>query len=481
MTRFTKIMMGATALSMAAGMALAQSNSSYIDQTGDNNAADILQSGSGNELGRDGSYTRFEQNGSKNALKVTQSGNNNDLGVADGGFDQSRANNSLTVTQSGNGNALVRGGQVGNNSTSVGNTAAVSQTSNSNYIYTLSQGQRGSAANTVNVTQEDLTGAATSGNGISNITQIGTGNALSIEQDGSGNQVGTRNIYNQLRNDGAFQGEGNAFNSTDTSTNGTMVIRQTGSNNRVARASQKGQGNTLQLTQTGDDNGTTSFSAGSFAADVGVTQGHAIQTGDRNTINYVIDSNNNNSFGFQQSGIDHTIVGTSLAGNDNQLAISQGRALTDSGNFASVVHNGDRNNIGIAQVYSDNRATVIIDGNENAIGLEQNTLVTHGARNEFTLEIRGDRNGGSTAFGNNAAGNLSLISGTFEQQGFNNKLTAKIVGNDNGLAASQLGDNNLIKGATTGHFNQVAVAQTGNANVADFSQSGSFNVIGISQ
>ncbi len=101
----------ATAMGLLMGTAVAGSNNqAYVGHDGTQNEANLVQSGSNNQIGKNASLLgRTNQEGKFNIMTVTQSGNGNKAGVAGSnnlGIDQKARDNTLTIVQSGDSNTI---------------------------------------------------------------------------------------------------------------------------------------------------------------------------------------------------------------------------------------------------------------------------------------------------------------------------------------------------------------------------------------
>jgi hypothetical protein len=425
MTNFKKILLAATAMSLVAGAAYAGSgNDSYIAQDGFDNSTSVLQSGSSNDAGESGLAIR--QEGYNNKLVIEQSGSGNDIGLEGAGIrqenrDQSTVSFEIDITQSSSGNTVGSVEQVasGDAGSGVRNKATISQTGG---FFGLGLNRVGS------VYQERKSSGR---------------NVLTIEQNGVADRIET--VY-QRSNTG-----GNAPN--------TIAVTMNGSGSPFSVGN--GWGSSL-----------SGFAAGSGATSSALKQGDTTATSRGNSIALNVSGAFNN-FGVTQNGLNNTVGTLNLGGLGNEIGIRQNGnnnevALADVGGFA--------NNIGIRQLQNNNGASVTVSGDRNITGVFQD-----GDFNSATVVVDGDQNGGFGSFGLNAAGNLVLSAGLFEQIGDSNSLDATVTGNNNVFATKQSGDDNSISHSVVGNGNQFAVLQTGNGNVSVTSQIGNGNVIGVSQ
>ncbi|WP_442582187.1 hypothetical protein ACSBOB_09620 [Mesorhizobium sp. ASY16-5R] len=122
-----------------------------------------------------------------------------------------------------------------------------------------------------------------------------------------------------------------------------------------------------------------------------------------------------------------------------------------------------------------------VNGSFNAVSVPQvhNGL---GAPNMIVLDIKGDFNGGPLgASFTGAALSVGLTPGSITQSGFDNRITASVIGSHNLFAFAQEGSGNRIGASISGTANQAAVTQNGINNVVGFSQTGIDNIVSISQ
>lgn len=474
MTRFTKILMGATALSMMAGVAFAQSNEAYIEQgtstsSGRNNTAFIDQNGvnGGNSLGfnRAGSMSDpMLQDGRRNEIDIIQVGDldgasnvvgTNENGASDytgpnAGVDQIGNGNELDVYQEGRRIRLLEVQQDGNQ-----NSARTSQDGNSNSI--------------------------------SSINQSDNGNRAVVEQIGNTNTFGRSAFRAQ-----AQVGQ-NGTGAVQSGSDNVLVLIQEGGNNITSVISQAttGAGNQARLVLRGDRNGNRDGNAGAdgfvggFASGAGfdsrfvipgVEQGAVFQSGE-NTLDFRI-SGSDNLYGFTQTGTSN--IDGVARGNFNDISVGQ------IGNNAVVLDVfGDFNNVGVNQQTNSSTsafatANVMIDGSNNNLGVSQGQ--SGNATSSLDVQITGDfnNNNGAGFTGDAADVFFSRTPGLIEQGGSNNEIALVVDGDSNLFSLRQASGSNSITGSIEGDFNQAVVSQSG-LDVANFSQNGNFNNIGIQQ
>ena len=335
--------------------------------------------------------------------------------------------------------------------------------------------------NVADVLQNGSRNAAGSGAGENwNMNQNGNDNLIEIDQAGSYNGIG-RNHNVGAFDDGVPVEQrldstwGRNLGVDQAGDNNTLTLEQTGDRNEVGVTDQEtlagGAGNTLNI----DQNGVSGYShnavfdvwqrnsagGGKNTASVTQTAG-GFQAGAR--VFRLTQDGHSNDLDIDQTGNLNVVTDVSQVGNSNDADIDQQGGTSNwvgelqqggDNNFAKVLQNGSRNEIvGVYQLGSDNIFEISLNGNEN---------------------------GGYFDYGSNAAGDLSLTAGLFQQQGNGNSFNGTVNGNGNVLGSWQEGDDNAIVGIVNGNDNQVAVSQVGNSNFADFSQNGNMNVVAISQ
>jgi hypothetical protein len=389
--------------------------------------------------------TYITQDGTNNTSSVTQSGDFNDAGKSSLKMRQEGFNNKLVIEQSGSGNSIGLEGagirQENRDQSTVWFEIDITQSSSGNTIGSVEQVASGDASS-------------------------GLRNSATISQTGVGlNRVGS--VYQERKSSGK----------------NVLTIEQSGFLDRIETVYQRSNTgdntpNTIAVTMNGISLGNgwatslSGFAAGSGATSSALKQGDTTATSRGNSIVLNVSGALNN-FGVTQNGNENTVGTLNLGGVGNEIGIRQNGnnnevALADVGGIA--------NNIGIQQLQNDNDASVTVSGDRNLTGVFQD-----GNLNSATVIVDGDRNGGFGAFGLNAAGNVGLTAGLFEQIGDGNSLNATVAGNNNVFATKQSGDDNSISHSVVGNGNQFAILQTGNGNVSVTSQIGTGNVIGVSQ
>jgi hypothetical protein len=349
MTRFTKVMMGATALSMMAGVAFAQSNEARSTQDGRANDTTILQQSSGR-----GHDAVSDVTGNRNDVLIDQSsGAVNNSGqatvVIDANPGSRSADNNIEITQEA----------FQNTTSGFGQRATVDVRGDRNDVVTLQQ------YGTANIEPNVLTIAVNgngqgsdnsidilqSGNGLTSTTTIwGDDNEVDVDQ-GAGGHTSTIYIDGTIGDD---EGDGNSVN---------VVQRVNG---------QYIGGNQANVTIYGDDNNSARRFSG-VARDLALTldPGDVIQTGNLNVATLRIGAAggldaSNNSFAVSQTGLSNDLVADVL-GEDNELVVVQ----SGSDNFSYSLQDGTGNVAAVSQMGSANVSTTMQYGSFNSVSVTQ--------------------------------------------------------------------------------------------------------------
>lgn len=432
--KLTKLLLTTTtALGLSMTAAIADDNNTYLDQvqsgggTGTNSAL-VTQSGTGNDAGSETEEMKQTATAnSSNDLDILQSGNDNEIGL--NGFSQ--------LSQY--------------NSSPDGNTATITQSSNSNVV--------------AKVTQKNRFGGAVGA----------TANSLIILQE-----TGNDNVITEVFQDKHKGKSGNMAGITMSGTANTI--------SSVVQAVTGGEdGNAMDVTISGDNNGRGTLSG--LAAASGATTSELKQgfedvnngnaaKGDNNLT--LIVSGNTNQFGVTQQGTSNDVGTLVIAGDSNEVGVSQdgdGNMLT----LASIAVGSDGNVIGVTQMGVSNTASASVDGDNNQFGIMQN-----GNFNDASVDIIGNDNGVSSGglFGDALI--TDATNGLIAQWGNDNTASLTVNGDNNAFSymqgsSSSIGNSNSITGTVNGSGNAVAVAQLGSNNTAGFSQSGTGNNAGIIQ
>lgn len=489
MTRFTKVMMAATALSMMAGVAFAQSNEAITEQDGSGNDLRVNQIGS-----------HPNNTGTRNFADVTQDGDDNNGELHQLGTDN-------VAGDSTNGNVLQSGDD---------NVFDIDQLSDFNRVGMVRQISPSGGGSVAGPTQNTLT---------------------ILQQSGDDNRIGT-----VIQNN-------NAPSANDIN---SATITQTGSDSRVTRLEQLGSDQSATVTQIGDGNrlnnlkqfgGTGNDITASFNGDdngepflggpsslVGVVRSDIIQEGNLNFVDLDVDGNDT-AYGIDQFGDDNTVGTLDIDGDGNSIGVSQTSIIGGGvGNtLAAGTIAGDENDIGVIQsgqnlatlnlrstsseneIYIDqlgsNDANVDVTGGLNDVSVEQTSAQVGNGSAEADVTVVGMsnyldvvqvQNGNATStidvritgdFNNNTgqsftgdAGSVffSRAPGLLEQLGSNNDATITVEGDSNLFSIRQSSAGNSITASIDGNSNQMVIAQSG-GDTANVQQTGNFNNVGVSQ
>ncbi|MCY0094041.1 hypothetical protein [Hoeflea ulvae] len=341
------------------------------------------------------------------------------------------------------------------------------------------------------------------------IGQTGTSNTISINQEGSGNLVGTDADDFLLRQDGVSN---------------TITIDQYGWSNAIgvtagalaadpAGFSQNGRGNTATINQeNGLDSGSNSIStiyqASPSQATSGINQlsieqsgsgfragaaGH--QIGSILQTSVAADTSPNtititqSGGGFARGNVIKRILQSGTASSvtalqsDAEQAIDYVSQIGD-GNFLSVEQgNGDANTVGdVSQSGALNAASITQAGFRNEVlSVFQNNDGIAISGNVIEVMIAGDDNGGD-GFGGVGyfgvmAGAIGAEQGSIIQIGDDNDIGFTVTrGDSNQYGYSQIGDGNVVDVVIDGDANEVASMQIGDDNSLVVEVEGGANV-----
>jgi len=357
-----------------------------------------------------------------------------------------------------------------------------------------------------------------------------------IDQSGSDNQIAPSNDADASNDPVGLTYRGHSLEQAGK--NNTMNLTQSGMGNKISQARQIGDGNQTDADISGVNNGHNPLTSSSptypwstfpgASGESGAMAGALDQFGDGNTVDLII-TGDDNAFGTLQIGNDNLAVNMSVTGNANSIGVGQ---YGDRNEIDLAIVDGDNNSIGFNQDGDDNFASADVNGDKN------NSLIGQdGARNETYLEVNGNMNEASLKVtgddnylnayqkqrrnvmdvdfqGNdnnnypvsNAFSGMALMardvvrgsggsmSASFGQGdliqigygGSGNSRNSLILTGSNAdkssFATYQDGNRNAIVGSiSNGDFNQVVVAQIGSDNSASFSQVGNNNNAGIIQ
>ena len=360
-----------TALGLLSSVAYADSNETYLTQTGNLNAATILQDGRQNRAGKPAAGAMV-QNGDNNIIFIDQTGPSSppnpkhsrsraSVGEDGNGVDQIGDNNRLQIIQvTTTTNWATSVGEVqqtanGVSGLEVTNDVSVNQNDpdgRSSTVLRIRQTYTGDGtiAGDRNLVTIDQTGGSQAigrltNSGSRGAYQNGVGNTIDVDQAGSLNginfvsQTGAYNIATLNQN-----GTSNViFNTIQTGDNNDANISQTGNNNLLSSLTQTGftggLGNTASLSFSGNNNGQGTFSA--QVGSLGLAEATVLQQGDDNDLSYSV-IGGGNLYAFSQVGNSNTTTGT-VSGDNNQMAVLQ---------------NGDSNNSSASQTGTGNRISV---------------------------------------------------------------------------------------------------------------------------
>lgn len=294
------------------------------------------------------------------------------------------------------------------------------------------------------------------------------------------------------------------------SNHSAMIDQAAGSNNDAGASGnpikQRSQftalGNTLTITQSGDDN--------DVGLDVIVNRGSGFfqfnQSGPGSTATVSQTSNGNSIGTINQVARTASATGNSLTvtqevGDDNSIgAISQDRSgSTDgtvagrTGQTATILQSGTGNAIGLARqgtqydASAGNAMSLEQTGTDNYIG----NAIQSGTSNSMTAVFVGTDNGadsgkGTTSFGSGVAtfaDDVGVPQGNLTQTGDSNFIDMLVTADRTYFGIQQTGDRNRVDPITiTGNRNELGILQQGNDNLASVSDIATFgNNIGIRQ
>jgi hypothetical protein len=431
----------AIGLVMSASAHAGDSNTLYIATTGDNNVANIHQSGKnggsagGNDIGLDGApilqngdgnyfnYTNdWYKSGSDNDIvKLKQAGDNNWFRARDDWG--SKGGRVFDVLQQGvnNQTMLLRTGELNSK------VEALTMKGDNNSVY-IRQGPDSAA-----------TTALGGSNTVKTVRIVGSNNGLTAGTSGA--QPGTAGIRIEQGGSGVNGGYSNNIDEASIAGSDNRNIHVHGV--AYPPASPWG-GNAVSIKQIGSYNG------------IGASTAQMKGSGGENLI-HITQDGNWNDFDMRQ--------GLNASSVSNQITLLQ----TGDVNAATGTQRGDYNDMDIMQT-----------GNWNGVQVDQ-----QGNTNTASVLITGDGNGLGKSLPLLTSG---LISQTGDDNGVlltvagdNNAFGFRQKGDGNSIDAIQDGDWNKVEGSQIGDQNQAVVSQAGSLNVASFVQNGSFNVVGISQ
>lgn len=337
------------------------------------NTATVTQSAGNDQIGAIG------QLGDDNLADLTQSGTQNAGLVLQGG----EAKNMADIDQTGS-QGIVILGQLGEIGGTMGNTANITQGGTENAMLIGQGGQDNTATIDQKGTGNGLVGGSTLEGGIA-VGQYGSGNDVKVDQNATTSAV----IIGQGNIDPSFPltlslsslgtaivpVEGNSADVTQTGEDNIAVIAQAGDDNTATVTSQAGMENDILILQTGDDNEGKAAQSGSE------NEGGIFQIGDGNfgdltqngTLSQVsIDQlgDNNEAEVDQKSGSKFNVTSVSQAGNENTAAVVQTGVNDESLAFGGLVLIDQNGNSGVAEATQG--------GVLNTIFITQSNSLTNG-------------------------------------------------------------------------------------------------------
>ncbi len=421
-------------LAITAGMSFAQNNQATTAQNGNNNEAEVLQTGM------------------ENTATTNQEGDRNDAGIQQGNF--------------GGGNVQSNYAEGSIDQTGDDNTAQVNQR------------QGWSGGTDVSIHSVEQVGNFNVGL----LTTFNGGNFGSVEQQGDDNYAKGRQangpdhnltIYQQGNENEADVWQGSGSNNTAVIMQGGDIGGDVDNNNGIARIDQRGSDNDATIKQRQGWNG------GTMVSD------HSIdQLGDNNQAAFTT-FNGGNTGTIDQVGDDNWARGRQSVGFGNNIDIAQ----DGLGNWAKVEQiNSASSSALVTQIGEENIADVDQKGASNAVLIEQG--VYGGAeRSSAVFAQDGENNYFETkmvsSFDNTVTGN-QLGDNNFYRvgvRGSDNNASMDIVGDDNKgswtigslgwphqpegneLSIDVDGDGNITSGSILGDNNEVILIQDGNDNM----------------
>ena len=368
-------------------------NNAVITEAYYGNDMDVYQSGSGNDVTGEinGSYSQFfvDQIGTGNTGLVYIEGSNNGEPSWWTKSSTLRALNLLSQTGSDNDAEI---NQVGDN-----NTFVVTQEGTDNYAYSNQLGngnaasivQQGSAVNYNHAEVEqygDDNDAGIAQSADNNTAYIYQGWGLAPLWD-SKNVLGSGNTASIAQSGGEFNFAG-VWSLGDEN---EVIVSQNGSNN-VARLSNgynyanvngvpelyPASGNTITLTQSGDNNWVRNFQLGDDNTLTLTQNGNGNTVGGRTPRWETLgDGRNARAEYFQQLGDGNTLVGTQNGnatldaasiqdGDENDILLTQG-----NGDWGLIIQDGDLNGATLTQYGGAQQGTILQTGDSNAATITQ--------------------------------------------------------------------------------------------------------------
>lgn len=422
------------ALAIAASMSFAQNNEATSGQNGNNNEAEVLQTGM------------------ENTGTTSQEGDRNDAGILQGNFGSGNVQSNYaigTINQDGD-----------------DNDAQVNQR----------QGFSGGTA--VSIHSVEQVGTFNVGK----LTTFNGGNLGSVDQQGDDNYATGRQSNGPDQDLSIYQqGNDNEADVWQSSGSGnTAVIKQGGdiggdinNNNGVARIDQEGSDNDATIQQRQGWNG------GTLVSD------HSIdQLGDNNQAVFTT-FNGGNTGTIDQVGDDNWAKGRQSVGSGNNIDIAQDGLA----NWAQVEQiNSASSSALVTQIGEENIADVDQEGASNSVLIEQGVyggaerssavFVQNGENNYFEAKmvrsfdntVTGNQLGDNNYYRVGVRGSDNNVSMDMEGDANRGSWTIGSLGwphqpEGNDLSIDVDGDGNITSGSILGDNNEVTLIQEGNDNM----------------
>lgn len=457
-------------LSVTAVHAQEDANVAVADQIGQDNAAQITQTGRQNQAGSDADP--ILQQGYYNALRIDQLGVNNRIGLEGSGVDQigdaaiPSIFNQITVEQSSDDNVVG----------SIRQAAQGAIPEGANRLFLLQgDGGLGDGNRITTVVQEQLDGMPGQ---IARVEQTGAANTLvRLEQRSETAAEFAENVIT-ARFSGSNNGRGNLTGPALLSrAEDNALIQRIGYDNLGAN------GNLVDLTISGDFNR------------FGIFQG-----GRQNSVGFVTLAGNQNELGLRQDGFQNDITMSTVQGDSNRIGLGQ---IGSNIVFLDLIGASDSNDV-LGLQEGTNNLRFYVEGSLNILSADQGYSGGLGGNNaaefrvigeanffdlvqqgdniaEFVVEGNFNNTAPATGFSGVAAVYPELDPGTFRQIGMDNALHVSVIGDQNLVGALQSGTQNNLIVQVRGDLNQAAVIQNGSLNDAWLSQTGGGNKAGILQ
>lgn len=480
MTLTKLAILSTTALTLSLSAAMADGNDSSVTQDGADNSALVNQ-----DLGADGSA----DGGANQTATVDQDGDDNTADVL-----QQGDGNNTTVTQDGDDN------RADNRSVGDSNTVTVSQGPETVVIPPITIPNPlpfGPPVFVINPGSTNLVG--------------GNDNESDVTVDGDGNTVDVTQIRDGNASDVSVEGDSNDVDVTQddapivSGNSSTVAIRNGDAN--IVRIDQDGE-NASGVEIVGDDNDVDVEQSGSNASEVDILGAdNDVDVAQDGISGIGVDNNSDvmilgdvNEVGVAQFGANNLSM-VDIIGGSNNVVIDQVSLLV-RGSDSDVGITGNDNDVSVMQSGNNSADVQLNGGVSGSLDSDNNLLVidqsggTFG-ENTITVGLWGDDNNRSTG-GNNGNGfsgdaatfaalDGRLVPGTLTQSGSGNSILLEVgssgtEADDNLFSFLQDGNRNSITGSIASGFgNEVAVVQVGSDSSTSFSQTGNYNNLGVSQ